>query len=83
MKFCYFSFPGVGKPIDSYGPAGAHSTAKDDDDDFGDDLFGSDDESEDEDEEKKKRLEAYAAKKAKSKTGILEFQEMDFQHIIS
>lgn len=64
------SFPGVGKPIDSYGPAGAPPAAKDDDDDFGDDLFGSDDESEEEDEEKKKRLEAYAAKKAK-KPGVI------------
>ena len=57
----------MGKPIDSYGPAGAPAASKDDDDDFGDDLFGSDEESEEEDEEKKKRLEAYAAKKAKSK----------------
>lgn len=58
------SLPGVGKPLDSYGPAGVSAAAsKDDDDDFGDDLFGSSDS--EEDEETKKRLAAYAAKKAK------------------
>ena len=57
--------PGVGKPLDSYGPDGVSAAAsKDDDDDFGDDLFGSSDS--EEDEETKKRLAAYAAKKAKS-----------------
>lgn len=58
------SLPGVGKPLDSYGPDGVSAAAsKDDDDDFGDDLFGSSDS--EEDEETKKRLAAYAAKKAK------------------
>ncbi|XP_045169137.1 elongation factor 1-beta-like [Mercenaria mercenaria] len=59
------SFPGVAKPLDSYGTGGAApSASKDDDSDFGDDLFG-DSDSEEEDEETKKRLAEYAAKKAK------------------
>ena len=69
----------MGKPIDSYGPAGAPAASKDDDDDFGDDLFGSDEESEEEDEEKKKRLEAYAAKKAKSKANSIKFHQSNHQ----
>lgn len=69
MIFLLHSFPGVAKPVSSYGPAGSSAPAQskddDDDDDFGDDLFGDSDESED--EETKARVAAYKAKKAKSK----------------
>ncbi|XP_060562588.1 elongation factor 1-beta-like [Ruditapes philippinarum] len=63
------SFPGVAKPLDSYGSGGAAPAAsKDDDSDFGDDLFGDTDS--EEDEETKKRVAEYTAKKAK-KTAII------------
>jgi len=68
FSFVCHSLPGVKKPIDSYGPAGAvtNGDASDDDDDI--DLFGSDDDEVDEEAERvrQERLAAYAAKKAKS-----------------
>lgn len=64
------SLPGVGKPLDSYGPAGgvsAPATADDDEDD----IFGSDDDDdESEDEATKAKLAAYHAKKAGKKVII-------------
>ena len=40
-----YSWPGVGKPLDQYGPPGKPAADDDDDDDDDDvDLFGSDDE---------------------------------------
>ena len=66
IYFGWNSFPGVAKPLDSYGPGGAApSASKDEASDDDDDLFG-DSESEEEDEETKRRLAEYAAKKSKS-----------------
>lgn len=68
--------PGVKKPLADYGVTGGSvapsSKPTDDDDDV--DLFGSDDEVDEEAEKlKKERLEAYAAKKSKSKFIYLPF----------
>jgi len=66
FSFVCHSLPGVKKPIDSYGPAGAVTNGDASDDDI--DLFGSDDDEVDEEAERvrQERLAAYAAKKAKS-----------------
>lgn len=62
------SLPGVGKAIDSYGPAGAGSAGgkKDDDDEDSDiDLFGDDSDDEEAEKMKQERIAAYSAKKSK------------------
>jgi len=66
------ALPGIKKPVDSYGPAGAAPAADDDDDDDDLDLFGSSDEEESAEAEriKQERLAAYAEKKSKKQAVI-------------